>query len=100
MEGVKDPLSIFQRQSDASVCDGDCHLTLGSRSRTNRQCSSPVFHRFNGIQHQVHEHLLKLHPISQNVRHVFVELELDFNGVPQRFLPKQGRNFSSDFSKV
>src|SRR5580704_16043881 len=63
MEGIKDPLSIFRRQSDASIADADNDLTFGSQSRTNRQLASRVFHGFNRVQHQVHEHLLKLHPV-------------------------------------
>src|SRR4029077_18567729 len=68
MKGVKNLLSIFRRQSYAGFADRDGELTFRSESRANRQRASGVFHGLDRVQHQVHEYLLQLHLVSEDVR--------------------------------
>jgi hypothetical protein len=73
MERIKNPFAILRRQSYAGIADRNQELTFGTQSRPDGQFAARVFHGLDGVQYQVHEHLLKLYAISQDVRHMFVE---------------------------
>src|SRR5882672_27477 len=49
-------------QPHACVTDRELELTV-LQFRLNRKLSAGVLHGFDGIEHQVHEHLLQLHTV-------------------------------------
>src|SRR3984957_9472595 len=100
MESVKDPLCILWRQADTRVFDGNHDLTFRSQARTNRQLSSTVFHCFDRIQHQVHEHLLKLHSVSEHLWSVFSKFGIDFYRMLHRLPSKESGHFLNYFLDV
>src|SRR6266404_7969290 len=96
MERIKNPFSIFRRQSYAGIAHRNEQLPLPVQSQLDRQFAARVSHGLNRIQHQVHEDLLELHPVSQDIRHIFVEFKANSYGVSKGFVLKQNGHFSND----
>jgi hypothetical protein len=45
--------------------DRNLDLAVLTQLRRHRKHAARVLHRLDAVEHQVHEHLLKLHPIRQ-----------------------------------
>src|SRR5258708_39491 len=100
MERFKNPFATFRRQPYAGIADRNDQLSFGIRSRSTRQLASSVFHGLDRIQDQVHEHLLKLHPVCQDVRQICLEVGMDSDRVSNSFGPEQGSHFPNDVFDV
>ena len=70
-----------------SLTETSSRPTFGIRSRSDRQFATGVFHGLDRVQHQVHEDLLKLHPVCQDLGRISLEFAIDRDGVPIRFGP-------------
>src|SRR5580700_9472725 len=58
----KDLIHLLAWQPHASVTDRELELTV-LQLRLHRKLSAGVLHGFDGVENQVHEHLLQLHTI-------------------------------------
>src|SRR6202041_797785 len=65
-EGIEDLVCSFGRQSYSGVADGGQHLTTLASSRLDREHSAGLLHRLDTIEHEVHQHLLQLHPVRRD----------------------------------
>src|SRR3984957_6050055 len=66
-EGRKDLVHLLRWQPHSGVTDRELELTV-LEFRLHRKASSRVFHGFDGIEHEVHEHLLQLHAVYHDFR--------------------------------
>jgi hypothetical protein len=74
-ERIEELVLLLRRQPRARIADRDQHLTILAALRPDGQhaCSVCILHRFDAVHHQVHQHLLQLHAISQDLREVCSE---------------------------
>src|SRR5258707_1060486 len=100
MECIENPFSTIRWQSHAGIADRNDELTFRIQSRRNRQFASAVFHGLDRVQHQVHEYLLQLHPVSEDVRPLFMQFGMDSYGVPKSFGPEQSGHLLNNLSYV
>src|SRR4029077_6901758 len=100
MKRFKNPFATIRRQSYTRIADRNNELIFGIQSRTNPQFASSVLHSLDRIQHQVHEHLLKLYSVCQDAWHTCFEVGMESNRVPNRFDPEQGANLSNNVFDV
>src|ERR1700730_17118050 len=85
MKGIKNQVGTLRWQPYAGIADGNGQVTFGVHPRSDRQLAPGVFHGLDRVQHQVHEDLLKLHPVCRDVRYVCLTLGSNRYGVTGRF---------------
>src|SRR5260370_35670892 len=100
MECIENPFSTIRWQSHAGIADRNDELTFRIQLRRNRQFASAVFHGLDRVQHQVHEYLLQLHLVSEDVRPLFTQFGMDSYGVPKSFGPEQSGHLLNNLSDV
>jgi len=79
-ERRKDLIHLLHWQPHARVADQELELTV-LQFRLHRKLSARVCHRFDGLKHEVHEHLLQLHAIHHDFGQVGGEFRARRNRV-------------------
>jgi hypothetical protein len=80
-ECIENPIDFVGLDADTGVPHGNQQVAVPSRNRRYRQISNGIAHGLNGIQHEVHQDLFQLHPISDYFRKVFTKFEIDRNRI-------------------
>ncbi len=67
-ERIKYLVRLLRRQTHAGIADRDHQLRAFGALRLDRKLARPghILHRFDTINHEVHQHLLQLHAVGHN----------------------------------
>ena len=76
-EGIEDEVGVLAGKPAATSPHGKQDLTILGFLRPDRQFTAGMLHRFVAVEHEVHQDLLHLHPISGHSRSVSVEFGAD-----------------------
>jgi hypothetical protein len=85
-ERIKYLLGVGQWQPGACVIYRDLDLAVFAQLRLHRNHAARVRYRLDAIQHQVHEHLLKLHSIRHGHGKIVFEIGADRYSVSSGFV--------------
>jgi len=96
-ESIKNPIRFFGRQAHASVADRDQDWTTLSHFGLDRKFTSRVLHGLDGVEHEVHQHLLELHSVSCDFGKIRREFRAHRDRIPGRLAPQQHEHFDDDF---
>jgi len=118
-ERLEDLIRTVNRQADTRVADANEQIIVRGALHRNRQLSARVLHRIDGVQHQIHEHLLHLDAIRHDLRDALGDDDsnrnrrcgglllqeeghlsnhgTDAHAVAECILPKQGARAVDDF---
>src|SRR5580692_7209781 len=95
-EGRKDLVTTANRQSWPSVADRQQYLTV-PQLRFHRKLSAGFIHRFNGIEHEVHEDLLQLNAVRHDFRESGGKFRSHLDGESRGLTLQQREYFVDDF---
>src|SRR5580658_1503965 len=75
-------------------------MTFRIHARSDRQVASGMLHGLDRVEHQVHEDLLKLYRVRQDIRSTGFQFGMNGYAVPIRFAPQQNGHFFNYFLHV
>ncbi len=81
-ECIEDLIGLARWQSWTRIVYRDLDLAVLPQPRSDREHAAGVAHGLDAIQHQVHEHLLDLHAVSNDDGEAVSEIRTDRNRVP------------------
>ena len=88
-ERIKDLIGFARRQPGAGVVDRNLDLTVLPQLRFDREDAACVAHCFNAVEHQVHQNLLDLDPVSNDAWNIVGEIGAERDSVPRGLTPQQ-----------
>src|ERR1700722_8384116 len=91
----KDLVSTATWQSRTGVADRELELAV-LQLRFHCKLSACVIHGFDGVKHQVHEHLLQLHPVSRDFWEVGGKFRAHGNGESSGLTVQQRKHFEDN----
>src|SRR5208337_1317364 len=94
-ERIEDLAGLARRQPGPGVVYRNLNLAVLLQLRFDLKDTTSVAHRFDAIQHQVHEHLLDLHTVCNDDGETVGEIRTERNCVPGS-LPAQQHNHLAD----
>ncbi len=85
VERVEQPMDVFRLHADTTVADRKFDIAAVMPAHPNLQLRLirlKLFHRIDAVEHQVQQHLLDLHPISQQRRQALRNVDQQCDALP------------------
>ena len=95
-ERIEYLVGLSQGEPGSCVIYSDLDLAVLAQLRLQSKHAARVLHRLDAIQHQVHEHLLKLHSIRHGHRKIVFEIGADRYSMPSGLTSQHPSHFADD----
>src|SRR6266481_4640512 len=95
-ERIKYLVGLAQGYPGSCVIYGDLDLAVLAQLRLHRKHAASILHRLDAIQHQVHEQLLKLHPICHCHGKIVFHIGADRYSMPSCLTSQHRGHFADD----